>query len=69
MKSLYLCLVVLCATIAVPGCGGTEENTLATEGLTADDFAQYEADLAAVTGEDAHSAEDEGEEAPVEPAE
>jgi hypothetical protein len=63
MKSLYICLVVFCATIAVPGCGGgSEDTTLATEGLTADDFAQYEADLAAVTAAEDHGAEDEGTE-------
>jgi hypothetical protein len=58
MKSLYICLVVFCATIAVPGCGGgSEDTTLATEGLTADDFAQYEADLAAVSGDDSYAEE------------
>ena len=62
MKSLYLCLLVFCATIAAPGCGGgSEENTLAEEGLTADDFARYEAELAAVTAEEDHVAEDEDE--------
>ena len=58
MKSIYLCLLVFCATIAVPGCGGgSEENKLANEGLTADDFAKYEADLAAVQGDDSYAEE------------
>ena len=58
MKSVYLCLVVFCATMAVPGCGGGgEENTLANEDLTADDFAKYEADLAAVSGGDSYEEE------------
>ena len=57
MKSLYLCLMVLCATIAVPGCGGSEEPTLAEEGLTADDFAKYEEELAAVSGGDSYEEE------------
>jgi hypothetical protein len=58
MKSVYLCLVVFCATIAVPGCDGQKEETsLATEGLTADDFAAYEADLAAVSGGDSYEEE------------
>jgi len=70
MKSLYLCLVVFCATIAVPGCGGgSEENTLAEGDLTAEDFARYEEELAAVTGAEDHSAEDEGEAAEVEATE
>jgi hypothetical protein len=64
MKSLYLFLVVFCATIAVPGCGGgSEENTLATEGLTADDFAKYEADLAAVNAAENYDEDDEGDDA------
>jgi hypothetical protein len=57
MKSLYLCLVVFCATIAIPGCGETKETKLATEGVTADDIAKYEADLAAVSGEDSYAEE------------
>ena len=67
MKSIYLCLVVFCATIAVSGCGETKETKLATEGVTADDIAKYEADLAAVSGgesyEDALDADDLGTEA------
>lgn len=51
MKSIYACLVVFFVTVALPGCGGSEENTLATESATADDFAQYEADLAAANSE------------------
>ena len=59
MKSLYFCLLVFCATIAVPGCGSPEENPLATEGATADDIAKYEEELAAVSGGDSYE-EDEG---------
>ncbi len=63
MKSVSLCLVVFCATIAVPGCGGSEENTLATEDLTADDFAKYEAELAAVSGGDSYEDTEQGDDA------
>ena len=70
MKSVYVCLLVFCATIAVAGCEGQKEgNSLANEGLTAEDFAKYEAELAAVTGAEDHSAEDEGEAAEVEATE
>ena len=63
----YLCLAVFCATIAVAGCGGgSNETSLATEGVTADDIAKYEEDLAAVQGDDSYSEElvsdDEGTE-------
>lgn len=62
MKSVYACLVVFCATIALAGCGGPEkENTLATDGASVDAFAQYEADLAAANAEGTY--EDEGDEA------
>ncbi len=61
MKSLYACLMVFLITIALPGCG-TEENTLATEGATADDFARYEAELAAANSEGAYEEEAEDDE-------
>ena len=51
MKSVYACLVVFFVTIALVGCGGSQENTLATPGATADDFAKYEADLAAANAD------------------
>ena len=61
MKSIYLSLMVLCF-IAVAGCGKQEENTLATDGATADDYAKYEEELAAVSGgesyEDAEDADE-----------
>ena len=60
MKSIYLCLMVLCA-IAVAGCGAPEDNKLATDGATADDFAKYEAELAAVSGDDSYADVDEDE--------
>ncbi len=50
MKSVYACLVVFLIAIALPGCN-TAEPSLAEEDLTADDFAQYEADLAAANSE------------------
>ena len=52
MKSTFFCLVVLCA-IAVAGCA-KKENSLAEEGITEDAIAKYEADLAAVSGDDAY---------------
>lgn len=56
MKSVYVCLLVFCAAIAVAGCDEQREGTsLANEGVTADEIAQYEADLAAVTGDDAYA--------------
>ena len=55
MKSIYLCLIVFCAAIAVSGCGeAQQESTLADGGVTADEIAHYEADLAAVTGDEAY---------------
>ena len=56
MKSVYICLVVICA-IGVVGCSKEEGTSLAEEGVTADAIAQYEADLAAVQGEDAYEEE------------
>lgn len=53
MKSVYLCLAV-CAAISVSGCSGKKESSLADEGVTADAIAQYEAELAAVSGDDAY---------------
>ena len=56
MKAVYRCLVVFCAAIAVAGCGGgSAEPSLANEGVTADDIAKYEAELAAVSGEDSYA--------------
>ncbi|QDV41160.1 hypothetical protein Enr13x_09980 [Stieleria neptunia] len=49
MKSIYLSLMVLCA-ITFAGCAKQEENALATDGATADDYAKYEEELAAVSG-------------------
>ena len=58
MKLIYLCLAVFCATITLPGCGaGSQEPSLANEGITADDIAKYEAELAAIQGEDAYAEE------------
>ena len=58
MKLVYLCLAVFCATIALPGCGGgSQEPSLANEGVTADDIARYEAELAAVSGDDSYADE------------
>ena len=59
MKSLYLCLLV-CCVVGFSGCGQPEENALATDGASADDFAKYEAELDAVSGGDSY--EDSGEE-------
>ncbi len=61
MKSIYLCLMILCA-IAVAGCG-KKDNTLAEEDITADQIAQYEKDLAAATGDDAYEDAMDGDDA------
>lgn len=58
MKSVYACLVVFVLAISLAGCGGKKENSLANENLTEDDFAKYEADLAAAMGDDAGYDED-----------
>ena len=60
MKSVYVCLVAFCISVGLSGCGGPEEASLATEGATADEFAQYEADLAAANA-DADYEEEGGE--------
>lgn len=60
VKNLFV--IVLFCLIAVPGCGGKEENPLATDGATADDFAKYEEELAAVSGEGSYG-DDEGDDA------
>ena len=52
MKSIYLCLLVMCA-IAVAGCG-KEESSLAEEGITEDAIAKYEEELAAISGDEAY---------------
>ena len=57
MKSIYVCLAVFCATLAVAGCGNSEVNSLAEEGITADEIAKYEEDLAAVSGGEAYAEE------------
>lgn len=56
-------LMLMCALLlfAVPGCADPDENALATEGATADDLAQYEADLAAVTADEDHEDVDENQ--------
>ncbi|TWU47442.1 hypothetical protein Poly51_52420 [Rubripirellula tenax] len=61
MKSAYVCLVVLCAMVALPGCDSKKENAVITDGLTADDFAKYEADLAAANADGAYEEEGDGE--------
>lgn len=48
--------------IALPGCPSNSDNTVITDGLTQDDFAKYEADLAAVSSEEAYADEDIDEE-------
>lgn len=56
MKLVYVCLLVFCATIAIAGCDEQKDGTsLANEGVTADQIAQYEADLAAVSGDEAYA--------------
>ncbi len=60
MKSVYLFLLVLC-TVTVVGCGKQTDNGLATDGATADEFAQYEAELAAVSGGESYEDAEEGD--------
>lgn len=56
MKSVYVCLLVFCASIAVAGCESKQGDTsLANEGVTADQIAQYEAEINAVSGDDAYA--------------
>ncbi len=62
MKSIYLSLFVLCA-ISIVGCGGQEENTLATDGASADEFAKYEAELEAVSGGSSYEDAEENDDA------
>ena len=61
MKSIFLGAMT-CLMLAVAGCGAPEDNSLATDGATAEDFARYEEELAAVSGgesyEDAENADD-----------
>ncbi len=54
--------MAMCA-IAVAGCGAPEDNALATDGATADEFAQYEEELAAVSGGDSYDESEEGDDA------
>ena len=54
-----LTLIVLLSLVTAVGCGGPKENTLATDGATAEDIAKYERELAAVSGDDSYE-EDEG---------
>lgn len=61
MKSIYLCLTITCA-IAVAGCS-KEGSSLAEENITEDQIAQYEADLAAASGDDAYEEDMEGDDA------
>ena len=42
MKIAHFFLFACCLTLAVAGCSGKEDNTLASENATADDFAEYE---------------------------
>ena len=58
MKSIYLCLAIFCAAIALPGCGEAPKTELANEKLTAEDFAEYEAMLGEVQTEEAAYAEE-----------
>lgn len=51
MKLIYACLLVCAVSLSLTGCGDSEENALATDGATVDEFAQYEAELAAANGE------------------
>ncbi len=63
MKLVYACLLVFCVMTAFSGCGGKEDgNPVITEGLTADDYAKYEADLAAANAEGSYDDEADADE-------
>lgn len=62
MKPVHVCHFVFVITIAVAGCGESNEGaSLANEGVTADQIAQYEAELAAVSGDDAYADTQDGD--------
>lgn len=58
MKTHTLTLAALGCSLLVMGCGGNEGNTIAEQGITAEDIAQYEAELAAVTTEESYAEEE-----------
>ncbi|WDQ16457.1 hypothetical protein [Rhodopirellula sp. P2] len=51
MNSVLKCLLVTLVAGVLSGCGGSDQNGLATEGATADDLAKYEAELAATNSD------------------
>jgi outer membrane PBP1 activator LpoA protein len=51
MMPAFKCLLVLLFACVLSGCGGSDQNQLATEGATADDLAKYEAELAATNSD------------------
>ncbi|MGB7343471.1 MAG: hypothetical protein WBD20_04620 [Pirellulaceae bacterium] len=55
MKIAHVFLLACCFTFTVAGCGGKEETSLANDDLTAEDFAKYEAELAAVNSDEAYA--------------
>jgi len=57
-KSILMCALLL---LVFPGCEEAKENALATDGATAEDFAKYEAELAAVSGAEDHEESEEDE--------
>ena len=59
MKIAHVFLLACCFTFAVAGCSGKKENTLANDDLTAEDFAKYEADLAAANADGEYDEEQE----------
>ncbi|KLU07807.1 hypothetical protein RISK_000180 [Rhodopirellula islandica] len=42
---------MMLAACVLSGCGGSDQNELATDGATADDLAKYEAELAATNSD------------------
>ncbi|MEO1529357.1 MAG: hypothetical protein AAFX06_28385 [Planctomycetota bacterium] len=61
MKSaLFVSLIALFA-VGLVGCSQPAENNLATDGASADELAQYEKDLAAVSGDDSYEESDDDE--------
>jgi hypothetical protein len=51
MNSVLKYSLVMMVTCVLSGCGGSDQNPLATDGATADDLAKYEAELAATNSD------------------
>ena len=68
MKAFYLCTLILCVA-SVIGCQEPADNSLATDGYSADAIAAYETQLQAVSGDDSYEDADDDEAEEEKPAE